>query len=264
MAAKIDQTYRAIRTQLVNGELKAGERVSEQGLAEQLGVSRSPVREAIKRLQRDGYFEQVHRIGTIVRQPGMEEVAEAYHLRAALEPYAVRNARPGAFDDCLEDLQANCDEFESIAHASVSTSDDRSRDVLVKRFFQLDEKFHEMLMRFSGNDRFRLLVGDARLFAQIHGVRRHSVITFETIMGAHRFHQRIVSSIAVGDLAEAAEHMSEHIATSRDGAMESAALPNPSAGRVGSAAPRRSEPARNFLTHLLVLVSRVDPVHDSI
>ena len=220
MTVKKDQTYDAIRTQLVSGELKVGERVSEQTLAERLGVSRSPVREAIKRLQRDGYFEQVHRYGTIVRQPGIEEVAETYHLRAALEPYALRHATPEDFVDCLDELRENCRRMRDIAGQTVSAEKAESRAGLVERFFKLDEHFHETLLRCSGNERFRGLVGEARLFAQIHGVRRHSVITFETIMGVHRYHHRIFTAVEAGNLEEAARQMDEHIGVSRDGAMD--------------------------------------------
>ena len=220
MTCKHDTTYEAIRSQLVTGELKAGERVSEQGLAEQLGVSRSPVREAIKRLQRAGYFEQVHRYGTIVRNPGIEEVSEAYDLRGALEPYALRHSRPEQYLSHLAELRQMCTRIREIAELTGQSPDVEDRDDLVQEFFGIDERFHERLMRCSGNDRFRDLVGEARLFAQIHGVRRHSVITFETIMGVYRYHHRIVEAIAVGDMKAAADHLSDHIHMSRDGALD--------------------------------------------
>ena len=220
MTAKKDQTLEAIRSRLVSGQLKAGERVSEQGLAEQLGVSRSPVREAIKRLQRDGYFEQVHRYGTIVRQPGPDEVAEAYDLRAALEPYALLHSRPQQYADCLPELRSSCEDTRDLARQCVGDTRLQQRDTPVVRFFRLDERFHETLLRCSGNTRFRSLVGEARLFAQIHGVRRHSVITFETIMGVYRYHHRIVEAVAEGDLKEASRQMYEHIRLSQEGAMD--------------------------------------------
>ncbi|MEM8738813.1 MAG: GntR family transcriptional regulator [Planctomycetota bacterium] len=220
MPVKLDQTYEAIRLQLVNGELKIGERVSEQGLAEKLGVSRSPVREAIKRLQRDGYFEQVHRYGTIVREPTIEEVGEAYDLRAALEPYAIRNARHRDFAPHLLELRELCNRMKRVAEDSLEEMSAPDREKLLTGFFEADEEFHSLLLRCSGNNRFQNLVNDARLFAQIHGVRRHSVITFDTIMGVYRDHLRILKQFDAENLAQAAEEMARHIFESKDGAMD--------------------------------------------
>jgi DNA-binding GntR family transcriptional regulator len=220
MPPKLDHTYQAIRQQLLDGELKAGERVSEQGLAERLGVSRSPVREAIKRLQRDGYFEQVHRYGTIVREPSLEEVAEAYDLRCALEPYAIGHARAEDFSPCLDELRETCQRMKDVAEGSLADLPEAERDQLLAGFFASDEQFHALLLECSGNDRFRSLVGDARLFAQIHGVRRHSVITFDTIMGVYRDHRRILDQVEAGDLHAAGDEMARHIRESKEGAID--------------------------------------------
>jgi DNA-binding GntR family transcriptional regulator len=221
MSIKIDKTFHAIREQLLNGELKVGDRVSEQGLAEQIGVSRSPVREAIKRLQHEGYFEQVHRYGTIVREPSLDEVSHAYELRAAIEPYAILNAQSSAYDECLPELRKLAGALQEVAEASVQHASDRQQsDGLVEEFFRLDERFHERLLECSGNDRFCSLVSKARLFTQIHTVERHSTITFETVMGVYRFHSRILDGIEAGDREAAAAVMLDHIHLSRDGAMD--------------------------------------------
>ena len=218
MACKNDATYAAIRAQLVRGELRAGERVSEQSLAEQLGVSRSPVREAIKRLQRDGYFQQVHRYGTIVRQPDLDEVTHAYQLREALEPYALLHTPPSRYAPSLGELAELCRQLIPLAEAALEDPDPASSVARSQAFFRNDQRFHELLLHCGGNTRFQALVADARLFAQIHGVRRHSVITFETVMGVYRFHQHIVDAIAQQDMPRASQHMAEHLRQSREGA----------------------------------------------
>ena len=220
MSIKHESTFQAIKEQLVSGELRVGDRVSEQGLAEKIGVSRSPVREAIKRLQREGYFEQVHRFGTIVRQPSVDEVAEAYELRAALEPHALRTTPPDRYREHLAELRRLCGALREVAEALVGDGAEARREDLLTEFFRLDERFHGLLLECSGNQRFLGLVGDARLFAQIHGVRRHSTITFETVMGVYRFHSRVLAGIESNDATAAADTMAEHIHLSRDGALD--------------------------------------------
>ncbi len=91
---------------------------------------------------------------------------------------------------------------------------------MINEFFRLDERFHGLLLECSGNQRFLALVGDARLFAQIHSVRRHSTITFETVMGVYRFHSRVLAAVEAGDPHAAARAMADHIELSRDGALD--------------------------------------------
>ncbi len=119
MPAKTHDIYTQIRSRLAEGVLRGGDRVSEQSLAEELGVSRTPVREAIKRLQVDGYLEQVHRYGTIVREPSVDEVAEAYELRAALEPHALRTTPPDRYREHLAQLRRLCGALREVAEALV-------------------------------------------------------------------------------------------------------------------------------------------------
>ena len=220
MPAKTNEIYAQIRSRLADGVLRGGDRVSEQSLAEELGVSRTPVREAIKRLQVDGYFEQVHRYGTVVRQPSADEVAEAYELRAALEPHALRTTPPDRYRDHHAELRRLCGALREVAEALVGCEDEADRQGMLDEFFRLDERFHGLLLECSGNRRFIALVGDARLFAQIHSVRRHSTITFETVMGVHRFHSRVLAGLEAADAPAAAQAMADHIELSRDGALD--------------------------------------------
>jgi len=87
-----DVAYKHISDQLLNGQLIPGQKVSEPALAKKLGVSRTPVREAVQRLKNEGLFLQVPSSGTYVAQTNRVPLIETYEIRLALETMAVRKA----------------------------------------------------------------------------------------------------------------------------------------------------------------------------
>jgi DNA-binding GntR family transcriptional regulator len=101
--------YEALREAILTGRLAPGERLVEAEVARQMGVSRAPIREAIRKLERDGLVEYIPRRGTVVVKLSPEEVRDAYYLRAHLEAYAIRRAAVRITDEdlaALEDLIA--------------------------------------------------------------------------------------------------------------------------------------------------------------
>src|SRR6201995_3075492 len=80
-----EQAYKHIHGKLLAGELPAGHVLSEHSLAREIGISRTPVREAIQRLEQEGVLEQIPRYGTVVRRPERRDLEELYQLREALE-----------------------------------------------------------------------------------------------------------------------------------------------------------------------------------
>ena len=220
MAAKTDVTYDRILERLASGELAVGDRVSELSLASQLDVSRTPVREAIKRLQGEGYFDQVHRYGTVVRQPSAAELAEAYDLREAVETHVVENAPAERLAAAFDEMQATCDDLEELACRFGEPVSTRQRPELLRAFFGLDARFHETLIRASGNGRFESILGHARLFARISAARRHSFITFEVVMGVQRDHTDILRLLRAGETAAASESLRRHIRGSKAGVLD--------------------------------------------
>ena len=87
-----ERAYQYLHARIASGALAGGALVSELSLAREMGLSRTPVREAIRQLIMEGLVEQVPRHGTIVRIPERREVAELYEVREALESYAVAQA----------------------------------------------------------------------------------------------------------------------------------------------------------------------------
>jgi DNA-binding GntR family transcriptional regulator len=87
-----DKVYEAIRAEIVSGQIKPGERLIETEYADKYHVSRSPIREALRRLEADGLLEYRNRIGMFVRVFSREEIIEIYTIRKALECLAMENA----------------------------------------------------------------------------------------------------------------------------------------------------------------------------
>src|SRR5690554_2454888 len=86
------EAYNYVKDALVSGKLKAGSRLSTQSLANDIGISRTPVAEALLILEHEGFLERFPRSASVIRQPDYIEVDELYELRLALESYVVEQA----------------------------------------------------------------------------------------------------------------------------------------------------------------------------
>jgi DNA-binding GntR family transcriptional regulator len=96
-----DEAYDVLRGAILSGQLAAGTRIVEADIARQMAISRSPVREAVRKLEREGLVEYVPRRGTVVVGLSRDDVADALALRAHLEAYAARLAATGASEKVI-------------------------------------------------------------------------------------------------------------------------------------------------------------------
>jgi DNA-binding GntR family transcriptional regulator len=214
-----EQAYKHIHGKLLSGELPAGQVVSEHSLAREIGISRTPVREAIQRLEQEGVLEQVPRYGTIVRRPERRDLEELYQLREALEPYAVAQVAGRLSPEDVVTLGKLCDEIRSIAatlkktpHAVVSTT-------LMRRLLSADLGFHMVLLRASGNRRLMKIIADSRMLTRIFGTPRQEH-DLDVIQETHRFHSDILDAVKKGDAGRAQRLMAEHIRASMREALD--------------------------------------------
>lgn len=113
-----ERTYQALRAALVDGDYLPGERLYEAAIAQALGVSRNPVREAVRRLQQDGLLEVRPHYGIYVTSIPPEEIEDVYHIRAALEATAARLAAERMTDEEVAELGAILEaQFQSLEKA---------------------------------------------------------------------------------------------------------------------------------------------------
>jgi DNA-binding GntR family transcriptional regulator len=139
-----DQAYRALRAEITSGELKPGQRVTERALADHLGVSPTPVREALQRLEHERLIERDAVRSIRVAQPSVTRMYELALIEVALRGVAARLAAERATKAEVQGIVEACDRAEELASSS-SWSQQRVRDILkvTRRFHQLvDEAAH--------------------------------------------------------------------------------------------------------------------------
>ncbi|WP_270732138.1 GntR family transcriptional regulator [Shimia sp. Alg240-R146] len=192
-------TYSALLSEIRDGKLLPGDRLRETELADRLGISRTPVREAIRQLEADGLVSHVPRQGASVRSLSYAEVMELYEMRAVLEGAAVRFAVRSASDVEIAELRAL---NEELLEAGQGT-----------RAFHLNRHFHAQLLNAAKN-RF--------LTKSVQAMQRAMMILGPTTLAdSSRFESAVKEHTAVldalqardADAAEAA--MRHHIETSQ-------------------------------------------------
>ncbi len=194
-----DTAYEAVRQMILSGAAAPGDRLGEAELAETLGLSRTPVREALQRLGADGLVEVLpHRGARVVRWTAAD-LAEIFELRSLLEPYAAaRAARIGLDEEVLAALRDRCAEMERAAAASD-----------LARVAQLNSRFHAALIDASGNRRLPGMLTSVMHAPLILGTfHRYDAEAMERSMGHHR---EVVDAIAARDPDWAASVMRSHI-----------------------------------------------------
>lgn len=198
-----DQAAEILRAAIRSGELRPGQRLVEAELAAQMGVSRIPIREAIRSLERDGLVVSEPGRGASVVSLTDEDILEIYGLRASLEAYAIELIIEGNRADAIEELHALVEEMAAPARAGI-------RDELM----EIDLRFHQALCRLSGNG--RLLEAWVRLSDQIRMLLRLKDMVADDSGRLPMGHQRIVDAIARGDASDARELLRGHIRMSAD------------------------------------------------
>ena len=189
-----------LRTAILDGSLPPGTPLIEQAIAEDLDISRAPVREAIRTLSQEGLVESVAYKGSRVRVPSSRDVTEVYSMRGLLERFAVRRilASAATDGDRLAELCAVCDAMEGRAAA------DDLRGVSAE-----DERFHRTLIRLADHDLLLDLWSHIALRARhIMGLRNAQLRDPRQVAANHR---AIVASLASGDLEGTLRLVSGHI-----------------------------------------------------
>ncbi len=192
--------YQALREMVRRRELTPGEIVSENSLAKQLGMGRSPVREAVLRLSYEGLFVMLPKRGILVRSMSVQDISEMYEVRSRLETLAAARAAARKIAPVLERLR-------EIVAQQIEVGNTEAPDAM--RLRELDREFHKEIWQAAGNERLRVMLRsllDAAeldpLWDQIMIVRRWNVSVGE--------HQAILDQLAAGDAAAAEAAMLEH------------------------------------------------------
>lgn len=197
---------------ILDGELLPGAAIVESDIAQRLGVSRAPVREALQILSRTDLVETTPYRGTVVRRLTSGDVDEIYSLRTTLESFALQRAMardPGGLGAAL---RQSCDQMQRLAAAKDWSG-----------LADEDARFHETLVERAEH---RLLMQAWRdLYLKVRQVMALRNLQNEDSMDIYHNHVRIVASVERGDIEAADEGLRAHIATAADLVLEEPAEP---------------------------------------
>lgn len=202
-----EQTYHALRSSILSGELVPGERLVETQLAEQLQVSRTPIREAIRQLQRDNLVTTDGNGGLRVTTISIIDAAQLYDCRIALEQLSVQEACQNATVHQLENLAALVAEAEQLVQQPPSNSHSAA-------MLALDYQFHHLIAESSHNRWLITLL--EQVFDKMALLRTQTTQHNPTVLEIRDEHRQIFTSIAQRDISPAVAAIKTHLVASKE------------------------------------------------
>jgi len=188
----------AIRSAIMDGTLQPRERLMEIQMAEELGVSRTPIREALRKLELEGFIVMVPRKGAYVSDLSFKDIADVFEIRAALEGLAAGLAAERITEEELEEMERLLvEKREAITH------DD------IKRLVEVDTSFHELMYKASRNERLGTIISNLR--EQIQRFRLTSLSYPGRNKESLEEHKKIAEAIQSRDAQIARQLAQEHI-----------------------------------------------------
>ena len=134
-----NQVLEQLRNLILTNEINPGERLREEKLASEIGVSRTPIREALHILEREGFLEAIPRVGYVVRTPKIEDFDEIIEIRKALEPITAIFAAKRLNPSIKKELMNNIKKSKEVIHRGNN-----------KKFSELNQEFHAIIDNASG------------------------------------------------------------------------------------------------------------------
>jgi DNA-binding GntR family transcriptional regulator len=190
--------YKSIKEHILEGQVDDDTRLTEESLSGELGISKSPIREALNRLEAEGLIRIEARRGAYLKSLSIKEVSNLYDLREALETHAVRTGQFSA--DLLKELKGSVKRQRQYLKLNEK-----------RKYIDEDMSFHAALARATGNAMLCDVLENLR--NQIWLSRRKTYDLSSSV--ASDFHEMIVTALEAGDCVRAERAMSEHISDVR-------------------------------------------------
>ncbi len=201
--------FERLRRSILEGEYGPDERLVEGQLAERLGVSRTPIRQALTMLEAEGLVEITPNKGAVVCSFSVEDVWNIYDLRAILEGHAARRAAGRVDGDELARLRELAGEMEELARANAA-----DHETEIRRLVALNNEFHGIIIEASRNRRLLRLVRRTVEVPLVfkaffwYGPRERAI--------SNHYHRQILGALETGDGERAEIIMREHVYEGRD------------------------------------------------
>jgi DNA-binding GntR family transcriptional regulator len=198
-----EMAYVSLKGAIVRGDLHPAQRLVESALSAQMGISRIPVREAIKKLEQDGLIEKLEKGGFIVKNHSRREIEETFGIRACLESYAAALAT-GHMD------ASTIDRMENVLKLYRGALERRD----IANMTQLNDHLDEIIFSASGSEKLYALIGNFRDFISRYRKVLLTCIDYAAISLAE--HEKIVQAMKEGDGEKVEKLMRNHLLRGRD------------------------------------------------
>ncbi len=197
-----NQVYQQLKQNIFNGAYQPGQRLQEMELAATLNVSRSPIREALRKLAADGLVEEFPNRGVVVKAFDEEDITQIFEVRVLLESYAIQHAAPHFTPESRRELQDCLDALTRFYQAGQ-----------LEEYIQQDTRLHQCIIRLGGN---RILVDMyERVYAFIQQFRVYSLTSATRFDESIQEHRDIVEALLAGDLDAADQVNQRHLTLAR-------------------------------------------------
>jgi DNA-binding GntR family transcriptional regulator len=205
-ASLTEKAYRAISSAIANLELKPGEALTQDRLAKWLSISRTPVREALRRLEQEGIIQTVPGRGLIVTELTIKDVEDMLDMLRLMDAHA-------AYLATQRRTPEQADRLAAIARELLAAAEHYD----VEAWSIADKPYHEIVLDASGNQLLRHSIQDVR--RRLHRITINSGTRPERLLACTHEHMVIADAIVRGDADAAAQHMREHIDAMSQSAM---------------------------------------------
>lgn len=192
-----------LRKAIIKGTLEPGDRLVETYIAENMGVSRTPVREAFRQLEIEGLAENVPRKGTVVKGISQKDILEIYEIREMLEGLSARLACSNISKERIEDLKEKISKMEQLIDNKDSTG-----------YWKLHGEFHDIIQHVSGNK--RLIDQMKQINEYLSDLRTRTLVMDKRRRGAMEEHKKLIKAFEERDEMLSEQIGREHVINGRN------------------------------------------------
>lgn len=186
-----------IRMKILNGDMKPGDKIVEQDLASEFGISRGPVREALRQLEQEGMVEYSRNVGCSVRHIGMDDIYEIYYMRANYEMMAVRLHNGPFPKESLEKMEHILGQMKLLHKEEY------------RKVFELDNKFHEVILDLVSFKRLKKAWEDLNYGNIVTGYNME-VDSEQVIKRQYLIHEKLLNACKTGSPAQVEQAIADH------------------------------------------------------
>ena len=178
-----------IRMKILNGDMKPGDKIIEQELASEFGISRGPVREALRQLEQEGMVEYSRNVGCSVKHIGMDDVYEIYYMRANYEMMAVRLYNAPFPQETIEKMEQVLEQMKQLHKEEY------------RKVFELDNEFHEAILDLVSFKRLKKAWEDLNYGNIVTGYNME-IDSEQVIKRQYLIHEKLLNACKTGTPAQ--------------------------------------------------------------